>query len=154
VSSSVVRSFISEGEMELAAQCLGYPYSIIGHVVNGEHTGRKLGFPTANIAVDDPMKHIPSGGVYAVKARIEGTIEQKHAMLNIGVRPTFGGTDKQVIEAHVFRFEDDIYGHKISISFIHRLREERKFKSADELRNQLQQDYQMVEEQFQKDIDE
>jgi riboflavin kinase/FMN adenylyltransferase len=154
VSSSVVRSFITEGEVELANQCLGYPYTISGHVVDGEHTGRKLGFRTANIQVDDPLKHIPAGGVYAVKTRTGNTMEMKHAMLNIGVRPTFGGMNKQTIEAHLFRFEDDIYGQKISVSFIHRMREERKFKSSDELRVQLKNDYEMVEKQFMKDLEE
>ena len=154
VSSSVVRSFITEGEVELANQCLGYPYTISGHVVDGEHTGRKLGFRTANIQVDDPLKHIPAGGVYAVKTRAGNTMEMKHAMLNIGVRPTFGGMNKQTIEAHLFRFEDDIYGQKISVSFIHRMREERKFKSSDELRVQLKNDYEMVEKQFMKDLEE
>jgi riboflavin kinase / FMN adenylyltransferase len=154
VSSSVVRSFITEGEVELANKCLGYPYTISGHVVDGEHTGRKLGFRTANVQVDDPLKHIPAGGVYAVKARVGNTMEMKHAMLNIGVRPTFGGTTKQVIEAHLFRFNDNIYGQKISVSFIHRMREERKFKSPDELRIQLKNDYEMVEKQFLEDIEE
>lgn len=153
ISSSVVRSFISEGEVELANQCLGYPYTIFGHVVDGEHTGRKLGFPTANIQPNEPYKHIPAGGVYAVKVRIEGTVEMKHSMLNIGVRPTFGGTSKQVIEAHVFRFEDDIYGHKIAVSFMHRIRAERKFKTPEDLTAQLQKDYATVEEQFLKDIE-
>lgn len=153
VSSSVVRSFITEGEVELANKCLGYPYTISGHVVDGEHTGRKLGFRTANIQVDDPLKHIPAGGVYAVKARVGNTMEMKHAMLNIGVRPTFGGMNKQTIEAHILRFNDDIYGQKISVSFIHRIREERKFKNTDELILQLKNDSEMVEKLFLEDIE-
>src|SRR5574344_1148973 len=113
ISSSVIRSFFSEGDVEMAAQCLGYPYSLSGTVVKGEHEGRKLGFPTANIRLDSP-KMIPAGGAYAVKVRMENTVEMKHAMLNIGVRPTFGDHNTQVIEAHVLRFDGDLYNKKIS----------------------------------------
>lgn len=154
VSSSVVRSFLSEGEVEMAAQCLSYPYTISGHVVNGEHVGRKIGFPTANIVVDAQDKMIPAGGVYGVKVRIENTMEMKHAMLNIGVRPTFGGVSRQVIEAHIFRLEDDLYGKKISVSLIHHIRDEHKFSSAEALTEQLKADAEQVEKLFQQDIDE
>jgi riboflavin kinase / FMN adenylyltransferase len=154
VSSSVVRSFLSEGEVEMAAQCLSYPYTIGGHVVNGEHIGRKIGFRTANILVDDPYKMIPAGGVYGVKVRIGNTMEMKHAMLNIGVRPTFGGVSKQVIEAHIFRLDEDLYGKSIFVSLIHHIRDERKFDNPDALVEQLHADAAQVEQLFLEDIGE
>lgn len=152
VSSSVVRTCLSEGKVEMAAECLGYPYTISGKVVHGEREGRKLGFPTANIECGD-VKIIPSGGAYAVKVRVENTVELKHAMLNIGVRPTFTSSGQLSVEAHLFRFDENIYGKILYVSFIHRLRAEKKFSNSEELVNQLKADAQLVEEQFDKDID-
>lgn len=152
ISSSVVRSFLSEGEVSLAAQCLGYSYTIHGMVVGGERVGRKIGFPTANIIVDHPDKMVPAGGVYGVKVRMDNTMELKHAMLNIGVRPTFGDVHKQVIEVHIFRLDDDLYGKCISVSFVHHIREERKFDNAGLLVAQLHRDEEQVEQLFQQDV--
>lgn len=154
VSSSVVRSFLSDGEVEMAAKCLGYPYMLTGRVIDGAHEGRKLGFPTANLDLGCCNKIIPSGGVYAVKARLENTVEMKHAMLNIGVRPTLSSSGKMSVEAHLLHFEDDIYGKELSVSFIHRMREEKKFENKTELIEQLKADEVLVEEQFKKDIEE
>lgn len=154
VSSSVVRSFLSDGEVEMAAKCLGYPYMLTGRVIDGAHEGRKLGFPTANLDLGGCNKIIPSGGVYAVKARLENTVEMKHAMLNIGVRPTLSSSGKMSVEAHLLHFEDDIYGKELSVSFIHRMREEKKFENKTELIEQLKADEVLVEEQFKKDIEE
>lgn len=153
VSSSVVRSFLSEGEVELAHRCLSYPYTIRGRVVDGEQEGRKLGFPTANLSLDGQQKLIPAPGVYAVKARLENSVEMKHAMMNIGTRPTFGG-NTMTLEVHIMNFDGELYGQSLIVSFIHRLREERRFKSAAELVAQLKEDERMVQEQFQKDIEE
>ena len=114
VSSSVIRSFLQEGEIEMAENCLGYPYFFTGKVVKGFRVGHELGFPTANIEQDNMLKMIPSPGVYAVKVRIEGTVELKHAMMNIGTRPTFNGT-QQTLEVHILNFNDDIYGVKRSV---------------------------------------
>ena len=153
VSSSVIRSFLQEGEIEMAENCLGYPYFFTGKVVKGFRVGHELGFPTANIEQDNMLKMIPSPGVYAVKVRIEGTVELKHAMMNIGTRPTFNGT-QQTLEVHILNFNDDIYGKMISVAFVHKLRNERQFPSKEALSEQLVKDAQMVEEQFEKDIEE
>ena len=153
VSSSVIRSFLQEGEIEMAENCLGYPYFFTGKVVKGFRVGHELGFPTANIEQDNMLKMIPSPCVYAVKVRIEGTVELKHAMMNIGTRPTFNGT-QQTLEVHILNFNDDIYGKMISVAFVHKLRNERQFPSKEALSEQLVKDAQMVEEQFEKDIEE
>lgn len=108
VSSSVIRSFLQEGEVEMAARCLGYPYFVSGKVMPGVQEGRKLGFPTANIEVT-AEKLIPASGVYAVTARLEGSATLKLAMMNIGTRPTFG-ENEQTLEVHILDFEDNIYG--------------------------------------------
>lgn len=153
VSSSVIRSFLQEGEIEMAETCLGYPYFFTGKVVKGFRVGHELGFPTANIEQDNMLKMIPSPGVYAVKVRIEGSVEMKHAMMNIGTRPTFNGT-KQTLEVHILNFSDDIYDKRLSVAFIHKLRNERTFSSREALAEQLRKDAQMVETQFEKDIEE
>lgn len=153
VSSSVIRSFLQEGEIEMAENCLGYPYFFTGKVVRGYQIGHSIGFPTANIEQESTLKMMPSPGVYAVKVRIEGTVELKHAMMNIGTRPTFNGTE-QTMEVHILNFNDDIYGKMISVAFVHKLRNEKTFPSKEALTEQLRKDAQMVEEQFEKDIEE
>lgn len=139
VSSSVVRSLLEAGELRLVSRCLGYNYTILGHVVRGEHVGTAMGFPTANIKVDDDLKLIPANGVYAVKVRVAGFAEEMTAMLNIGLRPTFEGKEK-TIEAHILGFSGDIYGRQIAVAFYEKIREERKFRSSAELAAQLDAD--------------
>lgn len=152
VSSSVVRSYLDKGEVEMAAMCLGYPYFISGKVINGCHNGRKLGFPTANIEIDRTEKLIPAAGVYAVKARTENSIELKRAMTNIGTCPTFGGT-KVTLETNILNFKNNIYDEQLAVFFCHRIRSERKFDSIEELSQQLETDERMVNEQFDKEHD-
>jgi len=142
VSSSVIRSFLQEGEVEMAARCLGYPYFVSGKVMPGVQEGRKLGFPTANIEVT-AEKLIPAPGVYAVTARLEGSAALKPAMMNIGTRPTFG-ENEQTLEVHILDFEDNIYGKELLVSFDRRLRGERKFRSAEDLADQLRKDAEEV----------
>ena len=149
ISSSVVRSFLVEGEVELARECLGYPYTLIGRVAEGEHIGTDIGFPTANLEVEDREKLVPAGGVYAVKMFIADEDESSwadvrkeklmEAMMNIGMRPTFGGKDK-TLETHIFNFHGDLYGKRIGVAFFNRLRTERKFRSPAELAAQLRRD--------------
>lgn len=139
VSSSVVRSCLAEGEVQMAEKCLGYPYFLAGHVVSGCQEGRKLGFPTANVSVDSGLKLIPKPGAYAVKVRLDGRAELLHGMMNIGTRPTFNG-HAVTLEVNIFDFEGDIYGQQISIMFCHRLREERRFSSIQKLAAQLRAD--------------
>ena len=134
----------------MAALCLGYPYTISGKVVPGVQEGRKIGFPTANLDTSHYGQLIPANGVYAVKARLEQSIATLPAMMNIGMRPTFNGTDI-TLETHILNFSDDLYGKTLSVSFMHRIREEQKFDSPQDLMKQLQHDRKMVVEQFEKD---
>ncbi len=147
ISSSVIRSFLKEGEIEMANRCLGYPYTIIGKVVNGYHEGRKMGFPTANIDISHFGQLIPAPGVYAVKARMENTVVWKRGMMNIGTRPTFNGK-QTTLETHIFNFDGDIYDQLLLVSFIKRMRGERKFDSPDELADQLREDEETVLQMF------
>lgn len=143
VSSSVVRSLLSEGEVGLASRCLGYHYTLRGHVVDGEHIGTTIGFPTANLEVDDANKLLPADGVYAVKVSIPCVSYIGLAMLNIGTRPTFNGK-RRTIEAHIFNFSENIYGRSIDVAFLAKIRGERKFNSASALAEQLKKDKEVV----------
>lgn len=138
VSSSVVRSFLSAGEVEMAAMCLGYRYSISGKVVSGVQEGRKMGFPTANIDIKGIKKMLPANGVYAVVALLSDG-SQYQAMMNIGMRPTFHG-EKTTLEVNLFDFSGNLYGKQLSVSFVKRIREERKFESEKALKRQLEKD--------------
>ena len=152
ISSSVIRSFLKEGEIEMANLCLGYPYTIIGKVVNGYHEGRKLGFPTANLDISHFGQLIPATGVYAVKVRIENSMTWKQGMMNVGNRPTFNG--KQItLETHIFNFEGDIYDQLLLVCFIKRIRGEQKFDSPEELAEQLKEDEKTVVEFLNQEID-
>lgn len=143
VSSTVVRSFLSEGEVDMAKLCLGYPYTLSGKVVHGEHIGTDIGFPTANLSIDDPCKLVPANGVYAVKVSLENSPTPMPAMMNIGTRPTFDGK-ATTLEVHILDFCGEIYGQRMAVAFERRLREERKFSSIGELRNQLKRDADLV----------
>lgn len=145
VSSSKIRHFLTEGQVELAAQCLGRPYELSGTVVSGEHIGTGMGYPTANLQPADADKLIPASGAYAVLVRMEGSRELKHGMMNIGNRPTFGGHHK-TLEAHIFYFDQDVYGQQLTVSFISRLRAEQRFDSPEALMAQLEDDSRRAEE--------
>lgn len=153
VSSSVIRSFLKEGEVDMANQCLGYPYTIVGKVVNGYHEGRKIGFPTANLDLSHFGQMIPAPGVYAVKVRLENTVVWKRGMMNVGTRPTFDG--KQLtLETHIFNFDGDIYGQLLLVSFVQRIRGEQKFEGPEELAEQLKEDELTVLGIFKEQTDE
>ncbi len=152
ISSSLIRRYLQEGEVLRAAECLGYYYELAGRVVGGHQMGRKMGFPTANIEADEG-KLIPAPGVYAVKAFAEHSALPYKAMMNVGVRPTFGGGDLS-LEVHVFGLHQDIYGERLTVQFLHRLRQERCFDSVEELVRQLQADACMVKEYFDKEYPE
>lgn len=139
VSSSMVRRFISAGDVERAAECLGRPYSLSGMVVHGEAKGRTIGFPTANIVPADADKLIPDGGVYAVLVSLDDSSTMLNGMMNIGSRPTFEGK-MQTLEVHIFDFDGDIYKHSLRVFFIKKIRNERCFSSPDELAKQLETD--------------
>ncbi|MNQ95016.1 Riboflavin biosynthesis protein RibF [compost metagenome] len=123
--------------MALANDYLGYNYFLTGEVVKGKQLGRTIGFPTANIQIEEDYKLIPKNGVYAVKVLIGQN--EVFGMMNIGFNPTVNG-EKQTIEVNLFDFDADIYGEKIEVSLLHYLREEQKFGSVDLLKAHLNQD--------------
>ncbi len=138
ISSTKIRNALSIGDICIANSFLGYEYFITGKVVTGNNIGNKIGFPTANIALLDSNKLIPAPGVYAVKVFLGDTAY--NGMLNMGIRPTVSNKGEFTIEVNIFNFNADIYGEKIKISFIKRLRGERKFDSINELKTQLEKD--------------
>ena len=146
VSSSSIRRMLKEGRIEDATRCLGREYQLTGTVVGGEHIGRTIGFPTANIRPDDSSKLIPANGVYAVDVWSQaGDINRERAMLNIGTRPTFNGT-ATTIEVHIPHFAGNLYGSTLSIAFLRKIREERKFDSPEALVEQLNKDLNNIEQ--------
>ena len=145
ISSSFIRQLLTEGHVGKASEGLGYPYTILGRVEHGEHVGTQLGFPTANLVPVDEKQLIPAAGAYAVKVRMENSVEWKHGMMNIGMRPTFNG-HKRTLEVHRFRLNEDLYGQQLLVSFVERLREEQRFENVETLINQLQQDAVLAEQ--------
>jgi riboflavin kinase/FMN adenylyltransferase len=137
VSSSQIREHLTGGRVDEAAELLGRNYSFSGIVVRGEGRGRKLLFPTANISPENQSKLIPAEGVYAVDCNLKSG--KFRGMANIGYKPTFGSADK-TIEIHLFNFSENIYGEKISVEFLKRIRNEIKFNSEKELIAQLNKD--------------
>jgi len=141
ISSTKIRTLLREGEVEHAARLLGRIYAITGIVVKGDGRGKGLGFPTANIAPKHAI--IPSDGVYAVRLSVRDRLYD--GIANIGMRPTF---NKKVlaIEVHVFDFDEDIYGEDISLYFIRKIREEKKFKNVDALVGQIRSDIEIAKD--------
>ena len=139
VSSSLIRELIADGNISEANELLGYPYTLLGSVEHGEHIGTKLGFPTANIVIEDQCQLVPATGAYAVKIRMENSVEWKHGMMNIGTRPTFDG-QRQTMEVNVFRLKENLYGQQLQVAVVERLRGEQRFDSIEALKEQLQQD--------------
>ena len=139
ISSSVLRELLSaDGNVKKAAIILGRNYSIEGTVVEGKKLGRELGYPTANIKIPDEFKLIPAIGIYAVEVILNGNTYT--GMMSIGRNPTVTDDKSIKLEANIFDFNDDIYGEKIKIGFIDRIREEIKFENIDKLRSQLHSD--------------
>lgn len=144
VSSSRVRRLIAEGRVEESAVLLGRHYYIDGEVVRGDERGRELGFPTANLRTENEL--LPPHGVYATVA---GTTDGlAAAVTNVGVRPTFAGGGERSIETHLLRGGRDLYGRRLRLYFVQRLRDERAFGSADALKAQIAQDCRRAEALF------
>jgi riboflavin kinase/FMN adenylyltransferase len=135
VSSTVVRALLNSGEMPAVTQLLGRYYTVSGRVVKGFQRGRGIGFPTANLLPRADL--LLPNGVYAVKVDIGG--QEIPGVANIGLNPTFG-VNKRTLEAHLFDFSDDLYGKRLSVAFVARLRGEQKFPSVKELVQQIQKD--------------
>lgn len=143
VSSSKVREYLLEGRVEAAERLLGRPFDLDGTVVKGAARGRTIGFPTANIDTDNELK--PAPGVYAVRVRRQPAGIWHGAAANIGVKPTFGGTEV-TIEAHLLDFSGDLYGESLRVQFIARLRPEMRFGSVAELTAQIKRDVERARE--------
>lgn len=137
VSSTKIRKALDKGDVRLANSFLGYNYFITGKVIKGKGLGRTLNFPTANIHIKESYKLIPNDGVYVVKSQYKD--EPIFGMMNIGTNPTVDGKTKS-IEVHFFNFKKDIYDESLTIEFLHRLRDEQKFKNLEALKTQLNKD--------------
>ena len=147
VSSSVIRTCLREGRVEDANRLLGYDYTIESRIVSGYQNGRKMGFPTANLDVTRCQQLLPASGVYAVLVRLKDSVGWKRGMMNIGHRPTFNGTTTSM-EVNLFNFSGDLYGQELLVSFISKIRDERKFDSIDALAEQLQHDKVQINKLF------
>jgi len=143
VSSTRIRQHLKEGKLAEANQFLGYPYMLTGTVVEGDKRGRKIGFPTANLRLEDDEKLVPADGVYAVTVSIRGRENIYRGMMNIGFRPTVSGT-RRSIEVHIINFSEDIYGSVLHLKLLHFVRREKKFSSLEELKAQLTADQEEV----------
>jgi riboflavin kinase/FMN adenylyltransferase len=137
-----------EGRVEVMPEVLTRRYTLSGRVVSGEHIGHELGFPTANLEPDSQEKLIPASGAYAVWAIVDG--QRMPAMMNIGTRPTFEGK-QQTLEVHILKDVGNLYGQKMTVEFVSRLRAEQRFGSRDELVAQLESDKKITEEVLMKD---
>lgn len=147
ISSTLIRSFIGEGNVDVLPEYLGRYYEMTGRVVKGEQRGRTLGFPTANLSVS-PEYVVPKTGVYAVKVKYNGKIY--NGILNLGYKPTFHEQlPEPTIEVHIFDFHQNIYGEQLTIEWRKRLRDEKKFSSVDDLIKQIHEDKKAAETYFQ-----
>lgn len=143
VSSSEIRKMLSLCQVEEAAHLLTYPYQLKGTIVSGYKVGRKLGFPTANIQVDEPFKIVPGFGVYAVWVYLAG--KRHKGMLYIGDRPTLNNGSNITLEVNILDFSGDIYNNEITVAFIYYVRGDIKFDTLDELIAQLKEDRNTVD---------
>ena len=137
ISSTKIRNALLEGNIELATTYLGYNYSLSGIISKGKQLGRTIGYPTANIKIEEEYKLIPLNGVYIAQSILNG--KTVFGMMNIGTRPTVDGTT-QTVEINFFDFSQDLYDQKITVSLLHRMRSEQKFESLDALKSQLSKD--------------
>lgn len=137
VSSTKIRKALLEGDITTANNYLSYAYMLTGTIKKGKGMGRDFGFPTANLHIAETYKLIPKTGAYVVSSTINGKVH--FGMMNIGFNPTVDGTEKS-IEVNFFDFEGDLYNQKIQVSLLHRIRDEQKFSSIEELKAQLKKD--------------
>ena len=147
VSSTLIRELVKRGDVERARVMLGRPFSLSGKVARGRGVGRKLSFPTANIAPQGGML-IPKNGVYATVASVGN--KEYAAVTDVGARPTFGGGEVTV-ESHLPGFSGDLYGKKMTVRFMERIRDEKRFENAEELSRQIDKDVSFAREYFSKE---
>ncbi len=137
VSSTLIRLLLTEGQVEEAARLLGRPYRLRGEVVSGDARGRTIGFPTANLRLHERLC-VPGDGVYAVRCTVP-RLGLFPAVANLGLRPTFEGTRRQM-EVHLIGFQGDLYGLELPVDFVARLRGEQRFESVEALIAQISRD--------------
>jgi riboflavin kinase / FMN adenylyltransferase len=145
VSSTRVRNALAAGEMEEVGDLLGRSFFLRGPVLHGDERGRQIGFPTLNIGVSAD-RWLPPNGVYITRAHVGD--REFHACTNIGIRPTFEGDSRRLVETHLLDFEGDLYGELVTVELLHRLRPEQKFNGIDKLTAQIQQDLVATREWF------
>ena len=145
VSSTRVREALAAGEMESVTQLLGHPFLLRGPVLHGDERGRQIGFPTLNVGVSAD-RWLPPNGVYVTRALVGD--REFEACTNIGVRPTFDGDERRLVETHLLDFEGDLYGQVVTIELLHRLRAEQKFNGVEELKAQIDRDLVATREWF------
>jgi riboflavin kinase/FMN adenylyltransferase len=148
ISSTKIREALLKSDVRTANNFLGYHYFFEGKVVMGDKLGRTIGYPTANLVIEEEEKLVPGNGVYAVELTIEGDSAVQKGMMNIGVRPTVDGS-KRTIEINVFNFDQDIYGKKMRVYVNSYLRGEVKFAGLDELKKQLEKDQKEAQQRLQ-----
>jgi riboflavin kinase/FMN adenylyltransferase len=139
ISSTKIRNALQTGNLALANQFLGYPYAFKGRIVLNNQTGRSIGYPTANLEIEEKNKLIPGNGVYTVTASLEGDERKFKGMMNIGTRPTLNGSNRS-IEVHLFDFNEDIYDRHLTVHLHHYIRAEKKFSGLSALQEQLHKD--------------
>ena len=142
ISSTRIRTALLKSEINIANECLGYPFFITGKVIRGDQLGRELGYPTANLMVEEKYKLIPSDGIFAVRVKVTG--KEYTGMAYIGHRPTINGMTRN-IEVNIFDFEGDIYNQELRMEFLHYVRGDIKFSSLEELVVQLGKDKEDVQ---------
>jgi riboflavin kinase/FMN adenylyltransferase len=145
VSSSAIREYVSKGDMESVFRLLGRHYSITGEVRDGKQLGRRIGFPTANLQPEEYLI-MPHNGVYITKTLYNDDFFS--SLTNVGHNPTFGNMSTTSVETHILDFDNDIYKSNIEVFFLKKLRNEKKFKSAEELSNQISSDINDAREYF------
>lgn len=144
ISSTAIRKHLKDGDLALANEKLGRPYSISGKIVSGDQRGRAIGFPTANFELDEKVA-LPADGVYAA-TYLSNDGAKEIAAVNIGKRPTFSDGTKSIVEAHLLDFEGDLYGDDATLTFHKRIRPERKFAGLEEFQLQLETDISQIRE--------
>lgn len=146
ISSSRIRELLQQGRVNIARRMLGRPYGVEGMVVHGAERGAKLGFPTANLHPQNRV--IPRNGVYVTATLIDG--QWRRSVTNIGTRPTFESENESSVETFVMNWSGDLYGDVVRVRFLHRLREEKKFSSIDELKAQIERDVARAQNYFER----
>lgn len=147
ISSTKIRNALEAGDVQLANSYLGTPFSLSGTVVHGKRIGRTIGYPTANLDIEEDYKLIPEQGVYVVKSMIDKIVV--YGMMNIGTNPTVGG-NRQTVETYFFDFDKDLYGQTLEIKLLERIRDEKTFSGIEELIKAMQYDEIFARQQISK----